>query len=73
MNPQEIEAAAEAIWKKMNPDNKDWAAQPDDIKFLPRLYARAALEAVAKRLSGSENGERIGQEKDNGEHLLDEP
>jgi hypothetical protein len=57
----------------MNPDNKDWAAQPDDIKFLPRLYARAALEAVAKRLSVSENGERIGQEKENGEHLLDEP
>jgi hypothetical protein len=50
MSRQGIEAAAEAIWKKMNLDHprKDWATQPDHVKFLPRLYARAALEAVEK-------------------------
>jgi hypothetical protein len=50
MGHQMIEAAAEAIWKKMNPDNqrKDWSTQPDHIRFLPRLCARAAVEAVEK-------------------------
>lgn len=43
-----VDEVAKAIWHKMNIDNakKDWNAEPDNIKFLPRLYARTALAAL---------------------------
>ncbi len=50
MDPKELDAVAEAIWLAMNIDNKrqSWAEQPENIKFLPRHYARAALLAQAQ-------------------------